>query len=90
MPMIPAHLAKLENTLRTSANIPEDVRKELLELVAGLRAEVSSGEHAAGGQPATSQTIDALSASVQKLEGTHPQLVEMVNQLALTLSNMGI
>ncbi len=88
--MIPAHLAKLEATLRNSANIPEDTRKELLELVAGLRTEVSSGEHSASGQPAGSQTIDALSASVQKLEGTHPQLVEMVNQLALTLSNLGI
>jgi hypothetical protein len=88
--MIPAHLAKLEAALRNSANIPEDVRKELLELVVGLRAEVSSGEHPADGQPATTQTIDALSASVQKLEGTHPQLVEMVNQLALTLSNLGI
>lgn len=88
--MIPERLAKLESTLRNSANIPESTRQELLDLLAGLKAEVSSGEHSADGQPATSQTIDALSASVQKLEGTHPQLVEMVNQLALTLSNMGI
>jgi hypothetical protein len=88
--MIPEHLAKLESTLRNSANIPESTRQELLELLAGLKAEVSSGEHSAEVQPAASQTMDALSASVQKLEGTHPQLVEMVNQLALTLSNLGI
>lgn len=88
--MIPEHLAKLENTLRTSANIPETTRQELLDLVAGLKAEVSQsspGERAPG---SSMQVAQALSSSVRQLEATHPQLVEMVNQIALTLSNMGI
>lgn len=88
--MIPEHLAKLESTLRNSDNIPDGTRQELLALVAGLRSEVSSGEHPAQPSETTTETLSALSSSVQKLEGTHPQLVEMVNQLALTLSHMGI
>jgi hypothetical protein len=87
--MIPERLAKLESMLRNSANIPDATREELLDLVAGLRSEVSSGEPSAP-PPGTTETMSALSSSVQKLEGTHPHLVEMVNQLALTLSHMGI
>ncbi len=84
--MIPEHLAKLERALRASDNIPAATRQELLRLVDGLKAEVSAGDDT---EPA-SQVVEALSASVRQLEATHPHLVEMVNQIALTLSNMGI
>ncbi len=39
--MIPERLANIEATLRKSANIPEDTRQQLLDLVAGLKAEVA-------------------------------------------------
>jgi hypothetical protein len=32
----------------------------------------------------------ALATSVRQLEATHPHLVEMVNQVAFALSNLGI
>lgn len=40
-------------------------------------------EHAA-------QAVEGLAASVRQFEATHPRLVEIVDQLALTLSNLGI
>jgi hypothetical protein len=36
------------------------------------------------------QAVDGLAASVREFEVTHPRLVEIVDQLALTLSNLGI
>ena len=36
------------------------------------------------------QAVQGLAASVREFEATHPRLVEIVDQLALTLSNMGI
>jgi hypothetical protein len=40
-------------------------------------------EHAA-------EAVEGLAASVRQFEATHPRLVEIVDQLALTLSNLGI
>ena len=40
-------------------------------------------EHAA-------QAVQGLAASVRQFEATHPRLVEIVDELALTLSNLGI
>lgn len=88
--MTPEHLAKLENALRASADIPEATRLELLKLVAGLKAEVSASEPSAPPAHATSQVVEALNATVRDLEGTHPHVVELVNQIALTLSHGGI
>jgi hypothetical protein len=39
--MIPERIAQIEATLRNSPNIPEATRQELLELLAGLKAEVA-------------------------------------------------
>jgi ABC-type transporter Mla subunit MlaD len=111
--MISDRLAKLESTLREQGDgIPQATRHELIELVAGLRAEVASllathGENAqriAGNAEAAvhatvqrdehpeqaAEAVRGLAASVREFEATHPRLVEIVDQLALTLSNLGI
>jgi hypothetical protein len=110
--MISERLGKIETTLRDSASIPEATRKELLDLVAGLKSEMlplveTHGETAheiAGSAEAAvhasmnrdeqpehaTQAVEGLAASVREFEATHPRLVEIVDQLALTLSNMGI
>lgn|SRR3954469_17666590 len=36
------------------------------------------------------RSLDDLSASVEGFESSHPQLVEVVNRIATTLSNLGI
>jgi len=110
--MIPERLAQIEATLRNSANIAEATREQLLELVAGLKAEVgplavTHGENAdqitgsanAAVQAAVrreeqpekaAEAVEGLAASVRDFETSHPKLVEIVDRLALTLSNMGI
>lgn len=65
--MTPDHLAKLENALRTSAGIPETTRQELLEIVAGLKAEVSSVTPGAQPPSSTLQVAHALSSSVRQI-----------------------
>ncbi len=107
--MIPERLAKIEATLRKSSNIPESTRQELLDLVAGLKAEVAplveenahaiaDSAHAAveaavrreKHPEGPAEALEGLAASVREFEATHPRLVEIVDRLALTLSNMGI
>jgi hypothetical protein len=110
--MISERLAKIEATLQNHASIPEATRQELLDLLAGLKAEVTPllathGETAheiAGNAEAAvhasihreeqpqeaEQAVRGLADSVREFEATHPRLVEVVDQLALTLSNLGI
>lgn len=110
--MISERLSKIESTLRNSNAIPEATRQELLDLVTGLRGEVTPLEaiHGEGAheiakraeaaieaavrrdeQPeSVARAAQGLSASVRRFEATHPRLVELVDQLAYHLSNMGI
>jgi hypothetical protein len=110
--MISERLAKLESMLRGNPNLSEPSRQELLELVAGLRAEVTpledthaeSASQIAGSAEAAvhasinrdeqpeqaTVAVEGLAASVREFEASHPRLVEIVDQLTVTLSNMGI
>lgn len=108
MVMIPDRIAQIEATLHSSASIPEETRRELLELVASLKTEVAGlgeqAQHIAGSadlavqaaarredQPAeATEALEGLTASVREFEASHPRLVQVVDRLALTLSNMGI
>jgi hypothetical protein len=110
--MISERLAKLESMLRDNPNLSEASRRELLDLVTGLRAEVTpledthaeSASQIAGSAEAAVQAsmkrdeqpeqatvaVEGLAASVREFEASHPRLVEIVDQLTVTLSNMGI
>jgi hypothetical protein len=110
--MISERLAKLESMLRDNPNLSEASRRELLDLVTGLRAEVKpledthaeSASQIAGSAEAAVQAsmkrdqqpeqatvaVEGLAASVREFEASHPRLVEIVDQLTVTLSNMGI
>jgi hypothetical protein len=110
--MISERLARLEDTLRNDGTIPESARRDLLELLAGLKSEVaplveSHGDTAqaiAGSAEAAvaasiqkkddpakaAGAVAGLAASVRTFEASHPRLVEIVDQLALTLTNLGL
>jgi hypothetical protein len=110
--MIPERLAQIEATLRNSANIPEATRQELLDLLAGLKAEVApfavtnsatadeiadnadaavqAAVHRGEEPEKAAEAAEGLAASVRDFEASHPRLVEIVDRLAQTLSNMGI
>ena len=110
--MINDTIAKIEARLRAAESVPDERRRELLELVGTLRGEISElsktdQEHAqsiAGfTQVSTHEATRAepnpdlikaslagLTGSVAGFEKSHPRLVQIVNSLSTTLSNLGI
>ena len=110
--MIEDTIGKIEARIQSAEAIPEERRRELLNLLGTLKSEVGAlskthSEHAqriAGmaelsTQEATrekqnpdvlEQSIRGLRSSVDELEESHPRLVQIVNAISNTLSNLGI
>lgn len=80
-------LAKLKNEVDTLA----ESDTERAKAIAG-HTEVSTREAIATRKDPESlqRSLNDLSASVEGFESSHPQLVEVVNRIATTLSNLGI
>jgi len=110
--MIDDTIQKIEAQLQSAEAIPDARRRELLELLAKLKAEVAtlSQTHGEAAQSiagftqvstheATRETpnpellglsLRGLRSSVEGFEETHPKLVQIVNSINNTLSNLGI
>jgi len=98
--MIRRQIEHIEQRLRESQDIPAARRDELLAQLAELKAEAESVPRAAEHPLPAESSIDPqgqltpilneLSASVDGLETSHPRLVQLTNQICLTLANMGI
>lgn len=110
--MIHDTIGKIEERLRTSDAIKGENKTELLQLLATLKAEVStlSRTHSDQAQSIAGFTavstheatrtqkdpelmelsIRGLSSSVEGFEESHPKLVQVVNSICTTLSNLGI
>jgi len=110
--MINETLERIEKELTASESLSEQRRRELLELMGTLKAEVQelarSNEEQARSiagftqvstHEATRATRDdalldlslkGLSSSVAGFEQSHPRLVQIVNSISHTLSNLGI
>jgi hypothetical protein len=110
--MIEDIIGKIEARIQGADAIKEDRRRELLELLSTLKAEVgrlsrTHGEQArsiAGFTEVSTHeatrskqdpellklSLKGLASSAQNLEQSHPRLVQIVNALSNTLSNLGI
>jgi len=110
--MIRETISEIEAKLQNSTSISPEARRELTELLAKLKAEVTdlARTDADQAQSITSHvqastheatrtekdeellksSIEELSASVDGFEESHPQLVQIVNRICTTLSNLGI
>ena len=110
--MIDDTIQKIEAQLQSAEAIPAERRRELLELVAKLKGEVSTLSQTHGDEAqsiagftqvsaheATRETrhpelldlsLQGLRSSVEGFEKTHPKLVQIVNSISNTLSNLGI
>ena len=98
--MIEETIRQIEERLHSSENIAPETRTELLTLLARLRAEAKTLPAIEPAEPVRDSTTDSsesvqdnveqLRRSVEELEGSHPQLVQMVNHLATTLAGLGI
>ena len=105
-------LNEIEAKIRSADKISDERKRELLQLLATLKTEVSAlskthGEQAESiAQFAKISTHEAtrekqnpellnlsvrgLQSSVEGFEKSHPHLVEIVNRISNTLSNLGI
>ena len=96
--MIRDTLAKIEVRLQQPSSLKPEARAELIALVATLKAEIAGftqvSTHEATREhrdPALlKHSLDGLSASVTRLEESHPRLVAVVNSVCRTLANLGI
>jgi len=110
--MLEETIGKIESKIEGAETIKDDRRRELLQLLGTLKAEVAElskthGEQAqsiagfaevstheatrAEQNPRLLQlSIEGLSSSVTELEKSHPRLVQIVNAISNTLSNLGI
>ena len=110
--MIEDTIAKIEARLTSSEALPEERRRELVQLLGTLKEEVArlSKTHGEQAQSIAGFTelstheatrteqnpdllrlsLQGLSSSVEGFEQSHPRLVQIVNAISNTLSNLGI
>ncbi len=64
---------------------------ESVDQIAGSAdAAVQAAVHREQKPEQAAQAVEGLAASVRDFEASHPKLVQIVDRLAVTLSNMGI
>jgi len=92
--MIEKTIADIESTIRQADALGDDRKRELLQLLARLKSEVVALEKSRASarekQKSLKSSVDELRASVEGFEQSHPKLVETVNSISNTLSNLGI
>jgi archaellum component FlaC len=84
-------LAQLLSTLKTEVAALSKTHEDQAQSIAGF-AELSTHEATRAEQnpKLLKLSLDGLSSSVDELEKTHPRLVQIVNAISNTLSNLGI
>lgn len=84
-------LAQLLGTLKTEVAALSKTHEDQAQSIAGF-AEVSTHEATRAEQNPRllKLSLEGLSSSVGELEKTHPRLVQIVNAISNTLSNLGI
>ncbi len=94
--MIQHHLNELRAKLEQSENITEELKAKLLDHVTAIENETSvrgdmteESEDSSTSANTSTHAGDLLS-TVEELEASHPELVGVINRIAVTLSNMGI
>ena len=85
--MIEKTISELEANIR-STEINEPRQRELLQLLARLKTEISEREQK-NLQP-LKLSVEELRTSVEGFEQSHPQLVQAVNGISNTLASLGI
>lgn len=84
-------LAQLLSTLKTEVAALSKTHEDQAQSIAGF-AELSTHEATRAEQNPRllKLSLEGLSSSVDEMEKTHPRLVQIVNAISNTLSNLGI
>lgn len=94
--MIKKTIEKLEASIHKMKAVDAKQKKEISRLLATLKSEVEalSKTHQKHAQNIETHldnlSPEALAASVQGFEASHPQLVETINELSKMLARIGI
>ena len=110
--MIEDTIGKIEVRIEGAEAIKEERRRELLQLLGTLKAEVAALSQTHGEQAQSiarftevstheatraeqnpellKLSLEGLGSSVRGFEESHPRLVQIVNAISSTLSNLGI
>jgi prefoldin subunit 5 len=110
--MIETTLNEIEAKIRAAESVSAERKRELLQLLGTLKAEVNKlsqthdeqAQSIAGFARLSTQeatrtqqnpqslhhSLEGLKSSVEGIEKSHPKLVQIVNNISNTLSNLGI
>jgi chromosome segregation ATPase len=92
--MIDKTIGEIEVKLRGAEGLAEERKRELLQLVATLKTEAAKLKQTQDAtrekQKSLKYSVDELRSSVEGFEKDHPKLVQLVNSISNTLSNLGI
>lgn len=81
-------LALVADLKREVATLERTHEGQAESIASSADAAISGAAHPA--ESAAPDALDELRASVEGFEASHPRLVQVVDRIALTLSNMGI
>lgn len=89
-------IEQIESRVSQSTSLSAEDKAALLQDLATLKAEAAAFPQPEGNEPALAPeeplapAVRELTSSVQGLEASHPRATELVNRIAVVLSNMGI
>jgi hypothetical protein len=86
--MIEKTIGEIEAKIRGADSVSDEHKRELLQLLTKLKTEIATGQNQ-NLEPLKS-SVEELRASVEGFEQSHPKLVQAVNGISNTLSNLGI
>jgi uncharacterized protein YoxC len=86
--MIENTIGEIEAKIRGADSVSDEHKRELLQLLAKLKTEIAGRDK----QNLTplKHSVEELRVSVEGFEQSHPKLVQAVNGISNTLSNLGI
>jgi septal ring factor EnvC (AmiA/AmiB activator) len=91
--MIEKTISDIEAKIRSGA-LAEPAKGELLQLLGTLKSEIATLEKTCVATPekqkALKNSVDELRSSVEGFEQSHPKIVQAVNSISTTLSNLGV
>ena len=90
--MIEDIIRDLEAKIR-AGTMSDSAKNDLLKSVTALKAEIAvpgKTEETDREKEKLKSSVDDLRSSVAEFEQTHPKLIETVNSISTTLSNLGI
>ena len=84
-------LAELSEALEAEPSVSSDVRGELEEAAAQIRERLGESDGASAPEDIGHQSVrDRLSRAIEKFEGKHPKLTEIVGRVVDALAESGV